>query len=531
MFPWLIASAAFVFGQLNPVPTKAPLPLKNPLVTQDAIKVDLQKQLFIDDFLLDHQEKITRTWHQFKRKASQPLMVAEMPWERANLDYGTVIRDPESGLFRLWYLTYGTRPLHKGDRGLDLLICYATSSDGLQWTRPNLGIFEIDGSKQNNVVARSLGPIRAVSVIHNPNAPDPARRYIHLKMGLKGAGTSPSYSADGLHWSEDEPAIFQASDAASLSYDPRQDRYFCFSVSDVKARGFVRRSIEMTGTDLKTWSKMKTVLVADEIDDAGAPARIARLRSILDYDDPDQYHAQLHHMIAVPYESIALGFVTLWDNVWYTVSALKPLYAGGRDRAIIHTQLTWSRDRDWQIWQRPASRSPLLELSEPGAWDCAAQLPFPQPVRVGDELWLYYVGFSRVFNSPRVYGPGLPEGERATANGLGVAAMRLDGFASLDASPRGGVFVTKPLIFKGSRLILNARALGHISIELLDSDGKPIPGFDRATIAGDSLRHDLLSAKGVKNSSWARLGELAGQPVRLRFDMWNSLLYSIVFQE
>ncbi|MSU69167.1 MAG: hypothetical protein EXS39_00005 [Opitutaceae bacterium] len=287
----------------------------------------------------------------------------------------------------------------------------------------------------------------------------------------------------------------------------------------------------MTHTDLKTWSEMKTVLVADEIDDAGAPARIARLRSILDYDDPDQYHAQLHHMVPFPYESLTLGFVSVWDNTWYTTSTVTPLYAGGRDRAFVHPQLAWSRDPEWQDWRRPIERPPLLEPSEPGTWDCAAQLPYPDPVRMGDELWLYYFGFSTVFNGPRGYGAGLPADDKVPPCGLGVATMRLDGYASLDASPRGGVFITKPLIFKGSRLILNARALGHISIELLDPDGKPIPGFNRATIAGDSLRHDLLSAKGVDNRSWARLGELAGKPIRLRFDLWNSELYSLVFQE
>ncbi len=151
-----------------------------------------------------------------------------------------------------------------------------------------------------------------------------------------------------------------------------------------KVRGFVRRSIEIAETDLETWTGggegqpldpgkegFKTVLIADELDDAGVAARVERVRSILDYDNPDHYHAQLHHMVAFPYASLTLGMVTIWDNVWYTDR--EPLFSGGRDRSIVHTQLTWTRDADWLDWHRIEERKPLIETSDPGEWDCAVR--------------------------------------------------------------------------------------------------------------------------------------------------------------
>ena len=484
------------------------------------IDIRTEKQLFIDDCIIDGQERIARTLHQFKRHPANPLLVPEMPWERANFVYGAVIRDPEIGLFRLWCTNSGARPDTEEDYEFRVQVCYAESKDGLAWDRPDLGIVEIDRSSQNNVVASNAGGgcLRAGSVVYSPDTEDPALRYVHLNQMAEG--TAPSYSADGLHWTADDPPIFMASDAATLSYDQRQDRFFCSSVTDVEARGFVRRSISMTDTDLQTWREFETVLVADEIDDAGVAARVDRIRPIIDYDNPEHYHAELHHMVAFPYESLTLGIVTLWDNTWYSLA--EPLHAGGRDRAVIHLQLTVSRDPDWKNWRRMDRRLPLIEPSDPGDWDCATRMPLHAPVVVGDELWLYYSGFAGIFNGPRMYGAHMPVGEKVPANGIGLATMRLDGFASLDAGPRGGAFTTKPFTFEGNRLTLNARALGHITADLLDAEGNPLEGFDPASVAGDSVRHTV---------TWDNLKSLVGRPVRLRFRMWNAALYAFAFEE
>ena len=502
--------------------------------------VDSEKQLFIDEYLVDTKERITRNAHQFTRHPANPLVVPQESWERAEFMYGTAMQDQGDRGFRIWCTNVGSQPYGQADRQLRCQLWYASSKDGIVWERPSLGIVEIDGSKDNNICAlnRIGKQLRAGNVIFNPQAADPAHRYIHLQQ--LSTGTAPSYSGDGLHWTDDEAPVLMASDAATLSHDPVQNRFFCSSVSDVKARGFFRRSIEMAETDLHTWRRnddFKTVLVADEIDDAGAPARIARLRSILDYDNPDHYHAQLHHMVAYRSHCVTLGMVTVWDNTWSRDR--EPLFSGGRDRAIVHTQLTVSRDPDWLEWHRMPERKSLIEPSDPGEWDCAIRMPFYRPLEVGDELWLYYTGWARLFNAPRMYGAGvitgakpgktiklddtlIPAGEKLPANGIGLATMRLDGYISLDAGPRGGVLTTKPFTFRGSKLVLNARALGHITVEILNADGERMEECGHVSITGDSVKHCI---------PWQDLRSLTGKPVRLRFRMWNAQLYGFAFEE
>ena len=307
---------------------------------QAPIDIGTQKQLFIDDTVIDTSERIAKTQHQFIPHPDNPLVVRQEPWERAEFVYGTVIRDPDTHQFRMWCTNAGTRPHTKHDRDFHIHLWYATSADGLHWVRPRIGLVNIDGSKSNNLVASTIEHtlLRGASVVYNANEKNPARRYVHL-VALPDRTTGVSYSADGIHWSLPETGVMVASDAATLSYDPRQDRFFGSSVSMPEVRGFVRRSIEMMATDLETWKGarpgepaksseegFKTILIADEIDDAGVATRVDRLRSILDYDNPDHYHAQLHHMAAFPYDSLTLGIITLWDNVWYTDN--KPLTLG-----------------------------------------------------------------------------------------------------------------------------------------------------------------------------------------------------------
>ncbi len=67
--------------------------------------------------------------------------------------------------------------------------------------------------------------------------------------------------------------------------------------------------------------------------------------------------------------------------------------------------------------------------------------------------------------------------------GVGLATLRLDGFASLRAETAGTV-ATKPFTFSGQRLETNADAVGgSIRLEILDCGGEPLEGFVSAVQA------------------------------------------------
>ena len=64
--------------------------------------IDSGKQLFIDEYLIDTRERITRNAHRFTRHPANPLIVRQESWERAEFIYGTVMKDQGDRGFRMW---------------------------------------------------------------------------------------------------------------------------------------------------------------------------------------------------------------------------------------------------------------------------------------------------------------------------------------------------------------------------------------------------------------------------------------------
>jgi hypothetical protein len=137
---------------------------------------------------------------------------------------------------------------------------------------------------------------------------------------------------------------------------------------------------------------------------------------------------------------------------------------------------------------------------------------------VGDELYIYFRG------ATRRHGPYEGPDNTDSPISVGLAKIRVDGFASLEASFDGGNFVTTPWEIEGGRLFLNAKSdYGEIRVELLDMDDKPLPGYslnDCIPVAGDGM--ELL----VGWKEHPDLTGAAGRTVRLRFHLKNARLYS-----
>ena len=107
--------------------------------------------------------------------------------------------------------------------------------------------------------------------------------------------------------------------------------------------------------------------------------------------------------------------------------------------------------------------------------------------------------------------------------------LRLDGFVSVNAPMGGGEIVSKPLTFKGAKLVMNfaTSAAGDIRVEIQDASGKPLPGFtldDCPPIFGDSIERPVTWKNG------GDVGSLAGKPVRLRFALKDADLFAVQFQ-
>ena len=107
--------------------------------------------------------------------------------------------------------------------------------------------------------------------------------------------------------------------------------------------------------------------------------------------------------------------------------------------------------------------------------------------------------------------------------------LRLDGFASVYAPLTGGELLTRPLRFDGARLEINfsTSAGGRLRVEIQEETGQPIAGF---TLDACHLQYGDQFDRVVSWESGADVSELAGRPVRLRFELKDADLYSFRFR-
>ena len=181
-----------------------------------------------------------------------------------------------------------------------------------------------------------------------------------------------------------------------------------------------------------------------------------------------------------------------------------------------------SVSRDGVNFQRCGGRRPFLSPGPEGSFSSRMVWGMPHPVRMGDELWIYYSGTNRDHD-------GLvdPAGDRLLS-GIGRAVIRLDGFVSADAGYGGGEIVTPVVRFEGKRLELNldTGGGGAVRVELQDAEGRPLGGYteaDASWICGNSVRMPVRWGKS------GDVGALAGKPVRIRFVMRDCKLYAFQF--
>ena len=81
--------------------------------------------------------------------------------------------------------------------------CYAESTDGIHFVRPNLGLHEIDGSKENNVILSGVASHNFAPFLDTNPAAKPDERYkavAGLQSNLFAFG-----SPDGIHWKKLQP--------------------------------------------------------------------------------------------------------------------------------------------------------------------------------------------------------------------------------------------------------------------------------------------------------------------------------------
>ena len=480
----------------------------------DAPDIGTHRQLFLDDTLVESASGVTFTMNP-PAKMRGPLVVADAPWEkkaegRIGL-YCSVIK--EDGKVRLWYdVRFGK----------SVQVAYAESEDGIHFVKPVLGLHPLEGSTENNIVMPSR--IGGCAVWVDPKAPA-EQRYRSQSKGYNEPTAEELHSfasPDGVRWTQWRHEDIGDCDTQSIAFwDGRLGRYVLYTRRNpnagTPARSRVVRRLE--SDDLTHWGNETVVLAADAADNATHLSPTPK--PPVDYYGADVFR---YPDDSGPYVMLSQPF---WHFTrrpegqrWGTADVENPKSGENLGPAMIDVRLNVSRDGT--SFSRTGGRRAFLSPGPAGAFDSRMVWALPNPVVMGDEVWVYYAGTNKDhdgFVDPAASGE---------LSGISVATMRLDGFVSADADYAGGEITTHPLRFDGNRLEVNldAGAGGSMRVELLDASGHPVPGHtrDEATLlCGNAVRMPVTWGDS------ADVGALAGKPVRLRFLMRDCRLYAFGF--
>lgn len=495
-----------------------------------ATDISSRRELFLDDVLIE------RLAGAAERRLHHPVpqelaLVHDAPWEGTGSGYHSVFRDGDKYrmYYKAWHLDAQQGKLNTGRH--PLFCCYAESDDGITWHKPELGLVEFEGSKDNNIVVASgkmTGPGGgAISVDaghpaifkdENPHAADDAR-YKAIFRSVSPNGLLPFKSVDGLHWMpmSDEPILhgLGAFDSQNLAFwDPNIGKYRAYwriftegKTTDSQWQPAGHRAIRTaTSDDLLHWSPWTDLTYED------SPSEQLYTNQIKPY--PRAPH-------------LLVGFPTRYvDRGWSPAMEALPerehrkLRSSSTERygtAVTEGLLMSSRDgQHFHRWNE-AFLPPGPE--RPGSWNYGHQyiawhvVETPSALQgAADELSLYA-------------GESYWTGE---GSALRRYTLRLDGFVSAHAPMQGGELVTKPLKFEGDALHLNfaTSAAGGVRVELQDPSGSPIPGFaldDCPALFGDTVDRQVVWKTG------SIVSKLSGQPVRLRFELKDADLFAFQF--
>jgi hypothetical protein len=497
----------------------------------EPVRIGHEHQLFLDDYLIEHTEHLTRRVQQARKHAGNPLFVKQHDWEPAGYVVPSVMYDEEEKIWKAWLDGYG------------IGVFYFTSKDGLTWERPLMRLFpEFDKEPTNRVIltgseidVKDAPPDKldymrsreagwkyfghASGVIKDKRDPDPQRRYkmaylwINRQFQRPGASRAGklvamgvAFSPDGIHWTPvNEPVSYATVDLPfHINYDEQRQRWVLYG----RAVGVVtpeKKAAHAADPNLP-YNMGRSVIRCESEDFIHWTPEKGDL--VLSSDAKDSAMTEIYDMRRVPYEGVNIGFVHLFHN--------------DPESVTLPVQLGISRDN--MTWQRLSDRSPFLAMGGLGEWDRGViSPPVSDPVLVGDELRFYYTGRNQLHSTrwkfedePKLL-PPMPSHRGA----LGFATIKRDRFVAMEASYKPGILRTKPFIHDGGTLHVNAAIkFGALTVSLLDDQGISL---QKITITGkDEI--------GLALPELTKIATRKGQPMRLEFAVQNGRLFSFWIQ-
>lgn len=450
------------------------------------------RQLFIDDRIIESLGGAVRSF--IPAQKTGPLLSADSAWQtRRSLAYPTVRREgPDS--WKMWYRA--NTPANQR------AICYATSTDGITWSKPKLGIYPHHGGENNIVLIGADGHVDTPSVFKTDRG-----YFLYCSEG--DVRYVVYHSPDGIHdWKKAARGLHadHARIVASGTRAPASHNYdICLGVYDRYRNDYIfqfkvahRQKLFGANDWQRIFHQHRYAGHLDEIEDTPFPLVQPR-HELADDDDqalePGTLRAENYGTGMYPREDgSVIGFSWLFSIDGHTGR----VSAGGDGSSDgfwhygpVNVMLVYSRDIDGP-WQRP-TRTPILPRGAAGSWDegmvstANAPVEVPRSETFGastDQVWMYYTGANHVHNRNPA------SGERD--HQFGIAKWRVDGFAALeDIDGVEDIITSRAIVFSGNQLTLNAdvESAGSIRVRIKPAaGGADLRGLSDP-VAGDHQSH------------------------------------------
>ena len=467
-----------------------------------ATKSNLSRDRFLllDSRIIDSTTNANLALGSIQKHQSNPLFVADKPWEpRYDNMYPNVIFDEQEQLYKCWYCPFivderttktplakrnptATHYMSAKPNKRDEAILYAISKDGIHWEKPELGLVDFDGNKQNNIVVR--GPSGA-GVYKDLREKNPEWRYKAFYAAQVGYMQLIRFSADGLKWGPEIrcPEIAIQSDChANMIWSPELQKYVGIVRHYDRFPIVGNRKIARTeSADGLKWTRSELII-------EGTPKN------------------QMHDMVIFRAGGVFLGLLGVMD--YPSVKSME----GVRQQI----ELAWSPDS--YTWHRILPGTPLIANTPAKAknygtmpYDWGAMFP-SQPVIRENEVQIFYGASNWYFFDWR-------------KSGLALATLRPDGWAGFEPedTTKRAVVTTAPIDPAGIQLSVTADVQngGWLKATALDTEGKQLATSQTITRTGSGI---IVNWDGN-----FQLPTAEGTSVRMKFEFVKVKLYSFSF--
>lgn len=476
----------------------------------------MKRFLCWDNKLIEENKGVEIIQHQPQRK--NIALYCEDDWEGVHNGYAGIVK--VNDVYRLYYRAQ-TKDLNLIKGGA--CACVAESKDGINFFKPNLGIYEFNNSKDNNIVFirdKETGTLDSFTVFYdeNPNCPSDEKFKALSSLYENEIDLLGYYaSADGYHFRFVRvlPLTGTFDTHNVVLWDEKTEQYFIYY------RNFHRPD----GSEIKENEKFNEITDIRDV-------RVATSKDFISWTEHGRINFEegqgdcgLYTNQIIKYyrdKDTFIGFPVRYTDRKNEKQNFKFMALGER-----HLSFTGKQEREGT-----ALTDCLIMTSSNGFVFNRRDQAFLTPGVENDYNWWYgncYTAYGLVETQAEDGEPNeisfyAGEGYRIKKVNFRRFSIRLDGFFSWYAKNCGGYVISKPIRVDGDNMYINfsSSAHGGIKISILDEKNNPIDGFESYFMFGNTTNRCVEFKKPLK--------DLKGKNVKLKIQLQDTHIYSIAIE-